>query len=89
MAGIQWRGQWDVIGDRGNKGAPEIEVIEDSVMYSGESLKFELDVSCTEPLEECDFVVVQKRSLEDISDPLMLLRVRRQVVDMTRNDGLP
>ena len=30
-AGIWWRGWWDIIGDWGNKGALEIEVIEDAV----------------------------------------------------------
>ena len=30
-AGIQWRGRWDIVGNRGNQGAPEIEVIEDVV----------------------------------------------------------
>ena len=38
-AGIRRRGRWDIIGDRGNKGALEIEVVEDSVMYGSESLK--------------------------------------------------
>ena len=87
-AGIRRRGWWDVIGNRGNKGALEIEVVEDAVMNGSELLEFELDVSCTEPLKESDFIVVQERSLEDVSNSLMLLCVRRRVVDMARNDGL-
>ena len=58
MAGIRWRGQWDVIGDRGDERELEMEVIEDPVVDSSESLEFELEVSCTEPLKESDFVVV-------------------------------
>ena len=54
MVGIWWRGRWDVIGDRGNKRAPEVEVVKDTVMYGSESLKFELDVSCMEPFKESD-----------------------------------
>ena len=87
--GIQQRGQWDIIRNRGNKRALEIEVIEDAVMYGSELLEFELDVSCTEPLEESDFVVVQERLLEDVSNSLMLLRMCRQVVNMSGNGGLP
>ena len=87
-AGIEWRGQWDVIGDRRDKGALEVEIVEDTVVYASELLKFELEVSCMEPLEESDFVVVQERSLEDIGDPLMLLCVRWQVIDVTGNGGL-
>ena len=87
-AGIAWRGQWDVIGDRRDKGALEVEIVEDTVVYASELLKFELEVSCMEPLEESDFVVVQERSLEDIGDPLMLLCVRWQVIDVTGNGGL-
>ena len=88
MVGIWRRGQWDVIGNRGNKGALEIEVIEDPVMYGCEPLEFELDVLCTEPLKENDFVVMQERSLEDVSNSLVLLCVCRQVVDVAGNGGL-
>ena len=69
MAGIWWRGRWDIVGDRGNKGALEVEIVEDAVVYASESLEFELDVSCMEPFEESNFVVVQERSLKDIGDP--------------------
>ena len=54
----------------------------------GEVLKFKLGVPGMEPFKEHDFVVGKERSLKDICDPLMLLCVRRQVVDVTRNDGL-
>ena len=88
MAGIEWRGWWDVIGDRRDKGALEVEIVEDAVVYASELLKFELEVSCIEPLEESDFVVGEERSLQDICDPLTLLCVRWQVVDVAGNDGL-
>ena len=86
--GIRWRGQWDVVGDRGNKRAPEVEVVEDMVVYGSEPLEFELEVSCMEPLKESDFVVMQERSFKNISDPLTLLCVRQQVIDVAGNDGL-
>ena len=85
MAGIRRRGRWGIVGDRGNKGALKVE---DAVMYASESLEFELDVSCSEPFEESDFVVREERSLKDICDPLMLLCMRRWVVDVAGNDGL-
>ena len=85
MAGIR---QWGVIGDRRDKGALEVEIVEDAVVYASESLEFELDVSCSEPLKESDFVVGEERSLKDICDPLMLLCVCWWVVDVAGNDGL-
>ena len=88
MAGIRRRGQWDVIRDRGNKGALEVEIVEDAVVYASESLEFELEVSCTEPFKEGDFVVVQEWPLEDVGDPLTLLCVRRWVIDVAGNGGL-
>ena len=88
MAGILRRGQWDVIGDRGNKGALEVEIVEDAVVYASESLEFELEVSCTEPFKESDFVIVQERPFEDVSDPLTLLCMRQWVIDVAGNGGL-
>ena len=88
MAGIRRRGWWDVIGDRGNKGALEVEIVEDAVVYASESLEFELEVSCPEPFKESDFIIVQKRLLEDVGDPLTLLFVRRRVIDVAGNGGL-
>ena len=87
-AGVRRRGRWDVIGDRGNKGALEVEVVEDAVMYASELLEFELEVSRPEPFKESDFVVVQERSLEDVGDPLTLLCVRQWVIDVAGNGGL-
>ena len=87
-AGIQQRGQWDVVGDRRDKGALEVEIVEDAVVYASELLEFELDVLCMELLEESNFVVMQERSLEDVGDPLTLLCVHQQVIDVTGNGGL-
>ena len=87
-AGIRRRGRWDVIGFGRDEGKFEIEIIEDAVVYASESLEFELEVSCTEPFEERNFVVGEERSLKDVCDPLMLLCVRQRVVNVTRNGGL-
>ena len=87
-AGIRRRGWWDVIGDRGNKGAPEVEIVEDAVVYASELFEFELEVSCPEPFKESDFVVVQEGLLKDVGDPLTLLCVRRWVIDVAGNGGL-
>ena len=86
--GIRQRGWWGVVGDRGNKGALEVEIVEDVVVYASESLEFELEVSCTEPFKESNFVVMQERLLKDIGDPLMLLCVCRWVIDVAGNGGL-
>ena len=88
MAGIRRRGRWGIVGDRGNKGALEVEIIEDAVMYASESLEFELEVPCSEPFEESDFVVGEERSLKDVSNPLTLLCVRWWVIDVAGNGGL-
>ena len=53
-----------------------------------EVLKFELGVPGTEPFKECNFVVREEGSLKDVCDPLTLLCVRQQVVDVTGNGGL-
>ena len=87
-AGVRQRGRWDVIGDRGNKGALEVEVVEDTVVYASESLEFELEVSRPEPFKESNFVVVQERPLEDVGNPLTLLCVCRWVIDVAGNGGL-
>ena len=88
LVGIRWRGRWDVIGFSGDKWELEVQVVKDAMVDCGEVLKFELGVLGTEPFEECNFVVGEERSLKDIRDPLMLLCVRRWVVDMTGNGGL-
>ena len=87
-AGIRWRGRWDVVRFGGDKGKLEIQVIKDAMVDCCEVLEFELGVPGTEPFEERNFVVREGRSLKDVCDPLMLLCVRRRVIDMTRNDGL-
>ena len=87
-AGIQRRGQWDVVGFSGDKGELEIQVVKDTVVDCGEVLKFELGVPSTEPFEECDFIVREERSLKDVCDPLTLLCMCRRVIDVTGNGGL-
>ena len=87
-AGIRQRGQWGVIGDWSNEGKLEVEVVEDAVMYASEPLEFELEVPCSEPFEESDFVVMQERLLKDIGDPLTLLCMHRRVIDVAGNGGL-
>ena len=88
MAGIRQRGRWDVIWDRGDERELEVKVVEDPVVDGSKVLEFKLGVLGTKPFKECDFVVVEERPFENVGDPLMLLCVRRQVVDVTGNDGL-
>ena len=58
------------------------------MVNSSELLKFELEVSYTEPLKESDFVVVQERPLENVSDPLALLCMHWWVVNVAGNGRL-
>ena len=53
-----------------------------------EVLEFELGVPGMEPFKERNFVVGEERSLKDVCDPLMLLCMRRRVIDVTGNGGL-
>ena len=87
-AGIRWRGRWDVIWDRGNERELEVEVVEDPVVDGSKVLEFELGVPGTEPFKERDFVVMEERPLKNVGDPLMLLCMRRWVVDVARNGRL-
>ena len=87
-AGIRWRGRWDVIWDRGNERELEVEVVEDPVVDGSKVLEFELGVPGTEPFKECDFIVMEERPLKNVGDPLMLLCMRRWVVDVARNGRL-
>ena len=87
-AGIWRRGQWDVTGFGRDEGKLEAETVEDAVVYASESLESELEVSCSEPFKESDFVVVQERPLEDVGDPLTLLCVHWRVIDVAGNGGL-
>ena len=86
--GIRQRGQWDVVGFGGDKGKLEIQVVKDTMVDCGEVLEFELGVLGTEPFKERNFVVGKERLLKDVCNPLMLLCVRRQVIDVTGNGGL-
>ena len=81
-------GAWDVIGDRSDERELEIEVVEDPVMDGGEVLEFKLGILGMKPFKEGNLVVVQERPLEDVSDPLSLLCVCQQVVDVAGNGRL-
>ena len=87
-AGIRRRGRWDVVGFCGDKGELEIQVVKDAMVDCGEVLEFKLGVPGTEPFKERNFIVGEERSLKDVCDPLMLLCMRRRVIDVTRNGGL-
>ena len=87
-AGVRWRGRWDVVGFGGDKGKLEIQVVKDPMVDGGEVLELDLGGLCSEPLEECNLVVVEIGVLEDVEVPLTLLCVSRQVVDMASNGGL-
>ena len=47
-----------------------------------------LGISGMEPLKESNFIVMQERLLEDVGDTLMLLCMRRWVLNVAGNDGL-
>ena len=87
-AGVWRRGRWDVVGFGGDKGKLEIQVVKDPMVDSGEVLELELGGLCSEPLEECNLVIVEIGALEDVEVPLTLLCVSRRVVDMAGNGGL-
>ena len=87
-AGIQQRGRWDVVGFSGDKGELEIQVVKDTMVDGGEVLELELGGLCSEPLKECNLIVVEIGALEDVEVPLTLLCVSRRVVDMASNGGL-
>ena len=57
-------------------------------MYCCEVLKFELGGLCSEPLEECDLIIMEIGALEDVKVPLMLLFVSWQVVNVASNGRL-
>ena len=86
--GIRRRGQWDVVGFGGDKGKLEIQVVKDLMVDGGEVLELKLGGLCSEPFEECNFVVVEIGALEDVEVPLTLLCVSRRVVDMAGNGRL-
>ena len=86
--GIQRRGRWDVIGLGWDEWELKVEIEEDTVMYCCEVLEFELGGLCSEPLEECDLIVVEIGALEDVKVPLTLLFVSRRVVNVAGNGRL-
>ena len=88
MAGIQQRGQWDVIRFGRDEWEFEIQVIKDSMVDGCEPVKLELCSLSLEPFEQDDLVVVEIGSLEDIEVPLSLLCVSWQVIDVAGNGGL-
>ena len=87
-AGIWQRGQWDVVGFRGDKGELEIQVVKDTMVDGGKVPEFELGGLCSEPLEECDLIVVEIGALKGVKVPLTLLCMSRRVVDVASNGGL-
>ena len=87
-AGI-WQSGWrDIIGLGWDEWELKVEIEEDAVVYCCKVLEFKLGGLCSEPLEECDLVVVEIGALEDIKVPLMLLCVSWRVVDVASNGGL-
>ena len=87
--GVQQRGWWYVIRDRGDERELEVQVKKNAVVDSGEAVKLELGDLGSEPLSKGDFVVVEVRPFKDIKVPLALLCVCRQVVNVVGNGGLP
>ena len=88
MVGIWWRGRWYIIRFGGDKWELEVQVIKDAMVDGGEVLEFELGGLCSEPLEECNLVVVEIGVLEDVKVPLTLLCVGRRVIDVAGNGRL-
>ena len=86
--GIWWRGQWDVIRFGRDEEKLEIQVKKDAMVDGGEVLKFELGSLRSEPVEECNLVVMEIGALKDVKVPLMLLCMGRQVIDVVGNGGL-
>ena len=87
-AGIQQSGRWDIIRLGWDEWELKVEIEEDVVVYCCEVLEFELGGLCSEPLEECDLIVVEIGALEDVKVPLTLLFVSQQVVNVAGNGGL-
>ena len=88
MAGIRRSGRWDIIGLGWDEWELKIEIEEDAVVYCCEVLEFELGGLCSEPLKECNLVVVEIGALKDVKVPLTLLFVSRWVVNVAGNGGL-
>ena len=88
MAGIRWRGWWDVIRFGRDEGKLEIQVRKDAMVDGGEVLEFKLGSLCSEPLEECNLIVVETGALKDVKVPLTLLCVGQWVIDVASNGRL-
>ena len=86
--GIWQRGQWDVIRFRGDEWELEVQVRNDMVVDSGESVELKLCSLGVKPFKEGGFIVMEVRSLKDIEVPLALLSMSWQVVDVAGNGGL-
>ena len=87
-AGIQQRGQWDVVRFERNEWEFEIQVVKDLMVDGHELVKLELHSLGSKPFDESNFIIVDIGSLEDIEVPLMLLCMRRRVVNVAGNGGL-
>ena len=58
------------------------------MVYCSKVLEFELGGLCSEPLKECNFIIIKVRVLEDVKVLLTLLFVSQRVVDVASNGGL-
>ena len=87
-AGIQRRGRWDVVRFSRDEGKLEIQVEKDAMVDGGEVLEFKLGGLHSEPIEECNLIVVEIGVLEDVKVPLMLLCMGWWVIDVAGNGGL-
>ena len=54
----------------------------------GKVLKFKLGSLHSEPLKECDLIIVEIGALKNIKVPLTLLCMSQQVIDVASNGGL-
>ena len=88
MAGVWWRGQWDVIRFGRDKWEFEIQVIKDSVVDGCQPVKLKLHGLSSEPCEKSNFIIVKVGSLKDVKVLLMLLRMSRRVVNVASNGRL-
>ena len=88
MVGIWQRGRWDVVRFGRDEEKLEVQVKKDMMVDGCEVLEFELGSLRSEPLEECDLIIVEIGALEDIKVPLTLLCVSQQVIDVAGNGGL-
>ena len=88
MAGVQWRGQWDIVRFRWDKRELDVQVKKDTMVDGSKVLEFELGGLCSEPLKECNFVIVEIGVLKDVKVPLTLLCMSQWVVDVASNGRL-